>query len=245
MEATYLIASLFGVIVGTTLCWFESRWMKERKSDFRPRPIRFILIALILGMAIPLLIREYGMDVKTLGYSSVTIILCIIILVDIDTAKIPNKLVAAGVIVWALTVWFITVPGNNFNIGSAFAPLFGEGFFSVMVDSLLAASVIGGLLLVFSVVYEQATGRPSLGAGDIKLIAMVSLFLGLTGGVFNLILSCVFGLVLGFIWNLIGKQHVSPEGMKSSLVKAKTFPFGPAIALATITTFICGPLLFM
>lgn len=245
METTYLIASLFGVIVGTIICWVEGRWMKERRSDFRPRPIRFVLVALILGVAIPFLIHDYGTDVKTLGYSSATIILCIIMLVDIDTAKIPNKLVAAGFVVWALTVWFITVPGNNFNIGTAFAPLFGQGFFSVMVDSLLAASIIGGLLLVFSVVYEQATGRPSLGAGDIKLIAMVSLFLGLTGGVFNLLLSCIFGLVLGFVWNLTGKKHVHPEEMKSSLVKAKTFPFGPAIALATITTFICGPILFM
>lgn len=217
--------------------------MKSKQTHFRFQPLRFILMALFLGAVVPLLIHQHGVEPKTLGYSLVTILLCATILTDIDTAKIPNALVLAGFVVWGLTVWFVTVPGNDFNIGTLFVPFFGEGFFSVMLDSLLAAIFIGGLLLVFSVVYEQVTGRPSLGGGDIKLIVMVSLFIGLTGSVFNLLLSCVFGLILGFVWNLFGKQHVHPDKAPPSAVQAKTFPFGPAIALATIVTFIFGPVL--
>lgn len=243
MEVHYLISSLMGVIVGVATSWFEGRWMKTKRIDFRFHPIRFILFALILGLAFPLLVHQYGIEVKTVVYALLASILCAIALIDIDTAKIPNKLVLAGIVVWGLTVWFIAVPENDFNVGTLFVPLFGQGFFSVMIDSLLAAVIVGGLLLVFSVVYEQVTGRPSLGGGDIKLLFMIALYAGLTGSVFNLFLSCLFGLVLGFVWNLTGKKHKLPEIDAVSPGKTKTFPFGPAIAMSTIVTLVFGPTL--
>lgn len=243
MEVYYLISSLIGVIVGVAISWFEGRWIKTRQIDFRPRPIRFILLALILGLAFPLLVYQYGIEVKTVVYSLLAGILCAIALIDIDTAKIPNKLVLAGIVVWGLTVWFFAVPENDFNVGTLFVPLFGQGFFSVMIDSLLAAGIVGGLLLVFSVVYEQVTGRPSLGGGDIKLLFMIALYAGLTGSVFNLFLSCLFGLVLGFAWNLTERKHKLPETDAIFPGKAKTFPFGSAIAMATIVTLIFAPTL--
>ena len=68
-------------------------------------------------------------------------------------------------------------------------------------------------------------GRDTMGGGDIKLMAVVGLYLGPIGALFALVLACVIGLLF----------HALRRGEE-----ARPFPFGPSIAVATAAMLLFG-----
>ena len=88
-----------------------------------------------------------------------------------------------------------------------------------LVLAVLAALGVGAVMLIISIIMDKVLKKESLGGGDIKLFAVLGLYLGFYGSYELVILSCVLGLVFVGIRRLI-KPEAFPE-----------FPFGPAIAL--------------
>ena len=75
---------------------------------------------------------------------------------------------------------------------------------------------------MLSLLFDKVTGKDGLGGGDIKLFFMVGLFTGPLTGLFNLILSCIIGLIFA----LLRKEH--------------RIPFGPAISIASYISILFG-----
>lgn len=86
--------------------------------------------------------------------------------------------------------------------------------------SVLSGFTVGALMYVLSLVMDGLLKRESLGGGDIKLFALLGVYLGFIGSYELVILSCVLGLLFAGI-----RKLVLPEA-------SKEFPFGPAIAFA-------------
>ncbi len=199
---------------------------------------RYVLVELGMALLFALLFWQYGASVQTLAYWALACILCGAALVDLDTYTIPNGFIVAGFVVWLASVWFV-LPVSG-GVGGTFVAQLGSGFLPVLVDGLLGAVLVGGGILLFSLLFDKATGRTSLGGGDVKLLFMIGLFLGGIGSLFNLLLSCVLGLVLAFVW-WFSRSRSSEEGSgKEENFKTKAIPFGPAIALATVVTLLVG-----
>lgn len=94
--------------------------------------------------------------------------------------------------------------------------------FGFNVQGLISGVVIAGSVLLLSLVMDKVLKKESMGGGDIKLFFVVGLYLGLYGSLFNLILACVFGLLLVVV------------------LKQNKIPFGPAIAMATYISLLYG-----
>ena len=94
--------------------------------------------------------------------------------------------------------------------------------FGFNVQGLIAGVVIAGSVLLLSLIMDKVLKKESMGGGDIKLFFVVGLYLGLYGSLFNLILACVFGLLLVVV------------------LKQNKIPFGPAIAMATYISLLYG-----
>ena len=89
------------------------------------------------------------------------------------------------------------------------------------IGHLLDGVEIEDVLAAFFV-FDKVSGKESLGGGDIKILFVVGLYLGFACSFFNLILSCILGLV--FV----------------AAMKKKRIPFGPAISLAAYVTLLIG-----
>jgi leader peptidase (prepilin peptidase)/N-methyltransferase len=237
----------------------KCRYCKARISA------RYIVVEVITAVVFVLIAWHYGLSIQTLAYFFLASILLGVLLVDIETMTIPNGFIIAGIIVWVASVWFIRPPLVGFGIGSMFVGSFGYGFLAVLIDGLAGAFAIGGGMLVFATLFDKITGRNSLGGGDVKLFFMVGLYLGVAAGFFNLLLSCILGLVFSFVWIASGaaekqdaalnsdaegekaaeapeadaKNTDSAEQEHTSAAK-KAFPFGPAIVVSTILTLLVG-----
>lgn len=131
-------------------------------------------------------------------------------LVDLEVQLIPDGCLIAAALAWA--VW---------------APFSGLGLGQIGLH-LLSAVVYGGGLLLLSLAADKILGKESLGGGDIKLFAVMGLYLGLTASLFALLIACVLGLLFA-----LGRKRFAKN-------QEEHFSFGPAIAAATWLMLMYG-----
>lgn len=155
--------------------------------------ILFVVYLIIHGTIDWLLLRDLGLICALYGLS-----IC-----DFNTYEIPDGFIVFGIVWWLIFFVF------NYSIES-------------LIDSLLGAFVVSGMLLVLSIVMDKLLKKESLGGGDIKLFFMVGLYLGLLGNFFNLILSCFIGIIFVLVR------------------KASKIPFGPSISISTYVSLAYG-----
>jgi leader peptidase (prepilin peptidase) / N-methyltransferase len=128
------------------------------------------------------------------------VILIVLCVVDIDYGYLPNPLQLAAAVL--APGWWMS------QIDPSAAALSGT----------IAGLLLMGLGLVLRWVFARLRGREVLGMGDVKLLGVAGLWLGMAPAPAFLILAGFLGVVVAFIWRVTGR---GPE-----------FPFGPALALA-------------
>lgn len=168
--------------------------------------VRYPLTELILAAAFVTAAARFGLSFITAECWALFSILLAVALIDLDSMEIPNGLLIAG--------------GAVFLVGL----MAHEEPLIRLRDGVLTALVIGGVILVISLLMDKLLGRESMGGGDIKLYAMLALFTGPWRGLLLVIASCIIGIAFGLI----------------SRAKGREFPFGPSIALAAWPVVLVG-----
>ncbi len=168
-------------------------------------PVNCIVSEILLGAYYVLVVLRFGLSIETLRCMALSGLLLGLSTVDLAIYEIPDGFIIAGIIVWAVTAPFVQ------------RPLMEE-----VTQGLLGGFAIGGGMLVLSLIFDRIIKKDSLGGGDIKLYFMTGLFLGPASGFFNLILSCLVGIVFVL------------------LLKKSKIPFGPSISIATAFSVLWG-----
>lgn len=154
--------------------------------------------------------------------------------IDLRERRIPNKLVAAMAVLWlAVRVLLAAMAAACCAAGFGVDAQIGDAalvasaammrmipFGLTLGDGLVGALVLGGGSLAASIAFECLAQRPSMGGGDVKLLAVVGLFLGWERGLWCLFAACLVVLVMQMASRL-------REGGKG--IASQTFPFAPAI----------------
>lgn len=162
--------------------------------------------------------------------------------IDLRERRIPNKLVAVMAVLWlavrVLLAAMAAVCSAGFGVDAQIgdAALVASAAMMRMIpfgltlgDGLVGALVLGGGSLAVSIAFERLAQRPSMGGGDIKLLAVVGLFLGWERGLWCLFAACLVVLVMQMASRL-------REGGKG--IASQTFPFAPAILVGVVIASI-------
>lgn len=137
-----------------------------------------------------------------------------IAMVDLESFEIPDMLIVTALISW---------------IGFSILELIlGICSIKYIAFRLLAGFILGASTLIISLVMDRILKKDSLGGGDIKLFALLGLYLGFAGSYELIILSCILGLIFAYL-----RKVIDPKA-------SKEFPFGPAIAMAAYVVLIIG-----
>ena len=159
--------------------------------------------------------------------------------IDLRERRIPNKLVIAMAALWLAVRVLLAVMvaacsagafGSGVQAGNAasVASVVAMGIFPfdlTLIDGLVGALVLGGGSLAVSLSFEHFAQRPSMGGGDIKLLAVIGLFLGWERGLWCLFAACLVVLVI---------QVVSRVREDGKGIGFQTFPFAPAILVGAV-----------
>lgn len=233
---------------------------------------RYVAAEIICGLYFLSIAWFYGLSVHTLLVWILGCILLGLSLCDLERFIIPNGFIIAGLLVWVLDVMLSTlIPWEDFAVDCF--PILFDSFIqptrlAIVVEGLIAAVFISAFMLLMTSIVSRRKGVDSMGGGDFKLFFVVSLFLGLLGAFFNIIVCCVVGLVLGVVLKVAvtpEEECLPLEDPEEKLRQAETveeieamlnddslepgsyqppkgaFPFGPAIALGTWISLIAGP----
>jgi leader peptidase (prepilin peptidase)/N-methyltransferase len=184
--------------------------LRGRCHDCRaPIPARYPLVEAATAALYAAVIVRFGFDADLWLPLALVTFLVPIALIDAEHRIIPNTLTAAAAAA-ALTIAAITDPGS-------------------LPERLIAAGAAGGAFLAVALV---APG--GMGMGDVKLVAVLGLYLG-TGVVPALFIALIAGCLAGL--GVMARQGVA-RGRHTAI------PFGPFLALGgLVAVFAADPLI--
>ena len=140
--------------------------------------------------------------------------LILISLIDIDTLKIPNKIILYFYTIGILMILFSSV--------DFFSNL------SVLVYRLGFSFLIFFSIEIFSILYFSFRKKIPIGTGDTKLISTLTIWFGPIGAIISLVSSIY--LAAGYIfYSFIRKKNIKPK-----------FAFAPFLSLGALLYLILG-----
>ncbi len=157
----------------------------------------------VLAVAV-VLVRHSAHDIA-LGLVLV-VVLMPVALIDFEHRIIPNKITLPAALA-AVVIGALTRPSG-------------------VPEQLIAGAAAGGFLLLFVLAYPRG-----MGMGDVKLAAVLGLFLGRSAGVALFVGVLSAALVGGTIMARLGVE----KGRKTAV------PFGPFLALGGVVALLAGP----
>ncbi len=182
---------------------------------------RYPLVELFTGLLFVAVFYQFGFSASGFFYLALLVLLYAVTLIDLDLRIVPNALVAAGMIAGllfylpALLSMVTKVPGWLL-------------IDRLPLDAMLGFFTGGGLLLIIILV-----SRGGMGAGDMKLMAMIGLYVGLRGVALVLLAAFILGALAGIAMMLLGRAT-----RKSAL------PFAPYLAMATLVEVFWGEIIW-
>ena len=174
-----------------------------------PIPIRYPLVEIIGGFFALCVFLRFGLSLEGLIYYAFIATLLVITFIDIDYQIIPDLITLPGIPIFFLAA--LVLP--------TVTPM----------ESLLGLLIGGGILLVIGIIYHLITHKEGMGGGDIKLLAMIGVFLGWKGVFFTIFMASGVGTFVGIIAMLHQRK-----GMKLAV------PFGPFLSIGAISYIFFG-----
>ncbi len=171
--------------------------------------IQYPLIEILNSLTYLLLLSHFGLSIQLLFYIILASTLIVVISIDYYHQIIPNELVL-----------FTLIIGIIYRITTYIT--FNESLFTVLKESFLGFLIGGGFYFSIFIIT-----RGNMGGGDIKLMAVLGIWLGIIDTGIAIFLTFMIGAVVS-LFLLITKI----KGRKDVI------PFGPFIALGTFITLL-------
>lgn len=148
--------------------------------------------------------------------------LLVLSMIDLDTMRLPNPIIAALALFGLTSVLFSQFAGVHA------APL-TTATDSPLLDAALGVLLGGGVSGGVAGLYALIRGRSGFGMGDVKLLGAMGLFLGP-----YVLLALMIGSMVGAVYGIASAAR-SGSGLSAKI------PFGPFLALGGIATALAGP----
>lgn len=189
------------------------------RSCGKPIGIRYLVVELTTGALFALTVFRYGPTVLSLKWCVFDALLVALFWTDLEERILPDELTLGGALLGLLFSIWVTVPGPF-------------GFFLIRTSPRTASfinALIGGCILSIPILllgwlYGLIRKREGLGRGDVKLLALIGVFLGLEKGLLALLIGAVSGAVLGLAYILWKRKDAASYEL----------PFGSFLCLGAL-----------
>lgn len=168
---------------------------------------RYPASEVLLALVFVSVLWRFGLSLQTVSALVFCACLFALSIVDLEIQIIPDR--------------FLLIPAVV-----RIAQLLYEGGFSGLWTGIWPGLAIGGGILALSLVMDKVLHKESMGGGDIKLLAVLGLYLSFPECLLMLVIACVAGLIIALLL-----QKAKPD---------TPFPFGPALSLAGWLTLLFG-----
>ena len=219
----YIIAFILGAIIGQSIEWINKRVIENKKifsKDIKQELKKKIKINYFTVFSVAILyvivLYKFGIEsnllenLELIKYMILIPILISIIIIDYQKKIIPNRL--------TLTI---------FETGIIFAFLYSINNIFVARDYLLASLIGLAIFGIIAVLGRFIAGKEAMGMGDIKLLAALGLYFGVSLTISISIISFIIAAIITIVMMAIKKKKDS-----------EYISFGPSICLAALLCII-------
>ncbi|MCL5935415.1 MAG: prepilin peptidase [Firmicutes bacterium] len=165
---------------------------------------RYALVESLTAVLFILVLYRFGIGLALLKYLFAVSLFIIIAFIDIDHFIIPNQLVLAGLIAGAV---FLSVTGELRALDALYGIISSSGFLLVL----------------------YIASRGGMGLGDIKLAAVIGIFLGWPLSLLAVVLACCLAGITGSFLIITGRKK-----------RKDRIPFGPFLVAGAFAGFMWG-----
>lgn len=160
---------------------------------------RYPIVELTAGLLFFLVVQELGLTAAALKMCVFSSILVALIFSDLEQRILPDELTLGGLLLGVGFALAVPLPENIAPLlWLAGLPVTGRAQW--LSEAALGALLPALLLWLVGWLYLRLRHREGLGLGDVKLIAMVGSFLGLSGTLLALASGSLAGSILGYAY---------------------------------------------
>jgi leader peptidase (prepilin peptidase)/N-methyltransferase len=202
---------------------------------------RYPAVELLTGLLWLWFVWKLGLTLEAAKMCVFASILLALTFCDLEKRLLPDELTKGGMCLGFAFALLVRVPDIMANAVPQFVLLLMgrpldahaafSGRFEWVAESVFGAAAPALLLWGGAAAWSKLRGKEMLGFGDVKLIAMVGSFLGMTGAMMTMLFGSSAGAVLGIIYiKATGKNMADYE-----------LPFGSFLGLAALAVAVIGP----
>ena len=196
-------------VLSYLLLWGKCRYCKAKISVIYP------LVELATGMLFLLVFYRFGLTLEFLLALAFIAVLLPISVIDARLYIIPNVIIATGLILGGVIVCAIA---------------YQRADVWYLLTRLIGAVAGGMALWLIAVIGSAILRKTAMGGGDIKLMALIGLFLGAWPQLVMVIaFSALSGAIVGSALILSGRKN-----------RQSPIPYGPFLAGAALLVLLCG-----
>lgn len=175
---------------------------------------RYPLLELAGGLLALALWLRFPWSPLLLAYGPFGGVLLVLTAIDLEHRLLPDVITYPGIVLGlALSLFLPHLP---------------------FLEAVLGALLGGGIFFLTGWLYERITGKRGMGGGDVKLLAMIGAFLGVTSLPYIIFLSASLGTLGGLGLLLVG------GGWRGGQWRTTRIPFGPFLAAAALLYLFFG-----
>ena len=207
-------------------------WLRGRCRHCRSRISPFYpLIELLTGLTFLLVYHRWGISPPAVKAVLLASALIVLIFTDLRERLLPDRITFPGIAAGFLfALW---LPLEDGTAALLLRLLGGTDLPAVLLsvaDALLGALLGAGLLFALGEIWYRLRHVEAMGLGDVKMMAMVGLFLGIKLTVLTLLLGSLLGSLLGGLFMLLAGKDTRYE-----------LPFGTFLGVAALIALFWGP----
>ncbi len=210
------IICISSVLVGSILDKYTSYILKQHgkkyETDRIKSVLRYVLRVFYMGIIFSLCYFKYGKSLTTFMLMSFCSILTLLSLIDLKCMVLPTQIIIMGSILGIIFRMLLSIQSHNLNylIEGAIAGVVGYAWFYIIY------------FLCTKIMHKEG-----LGFGDVRVMGMLGIFIGIWKLSEMLLLACTMAIVVGVILLIIRR-------------KSRPYPFGPFLCSATMMMLIWG-----
>lgn len=161
-------------------------------------PLRYPAVELLTGLLFFYFVWTLGPTLAALKMCVLSALLVGLMFTDVEALILPDELTLGGTAVGIVFAIFTPMPASVVWFILALARIEPTGRTAWIMEAALGAALPAFFLWIVRWAYEKIRHREGLGLGDIKLIAMVGSFLGLSGALLTLVAGSLAGSIIGY-----------------------------------------------
>ncbi|MGI9073222.1 MAG: prepilin peptidase [Bryobacteraceae bacterium] len=159
---------------------------------------RYPIVELSTAILFTAVAIRYGWTVSALKWALFEAVVITLFWTDIEERILPDELTLGGALIGLMLALLVRVPGELAGLFLPGPKMVWQSLFNAGVG----ATVLAGPIWMLGFIYARVRGREGLGLGDVKLLVLLGVFLGLENGLLALLIGVLSGSVIGiaYIW---------------------------------------------